>query len=286
VAKENLEVSEGMSSEELDALTTGEVVENEDDPKLAKEALEAIGEDPDETEVAETEDEKAAREAAEAEALQADPKDAVIGQFRREKRDLELENAKLQGELEARKSLQTDQTQKVKSPLELAEDAYTEEYGSLDGFAMSGELYRQQEAWKDKQTAQKTTETQESSAMQEVNREKAVLQNGDLSPEKAGAGLDFKSVIDNGQDYLDEADVLKVKLVKQKLGTNAGLRKAYDLCKQALIDNGQLKAKTKPQPKPNSETDIDALTTEDDDAITGEAEDLPHSERIANFICG
>jgi len=287
---------EGMSSEELDALTTGEEVEKpeviaqeattEEKPSLAEESVEKK----DEKEVEEVKEtvEKKAEEVEE----KVDPKDAVIGDFRRRNRDLELEKARLEGELATRKSLQaTDE--KPKSPLEIAEADYLAQNGTLEGFAMNGELYRQQRNFDDKQAVEKTAKTQEEQAIFTMNKEVDSLQSGDLSPAKVGDGLDFKSVIALGKGYLDKADIMKIEITSHREGIPASVRKTYELCKQAVLaaNNEDTKllqnAISKSQTKPKKETtDIDALTTEDEDKIKGEAENDTPNQRIINFLFG
>ena len=266
---EDNEIAEGMSSEELDALTLGEDVSEDTD---AEEALAAVEEE------------------------DVDPKDAVIGEFRRKARDLEIENARLQGEVEARKELglPAKEAEAPKSPLEIAEAAYVEENGDLDGFAMSGDLYRKQEAFKDAQhsveAAKKTETVMETTAVK--------LQNDELSPEKAGEGLDLRSVCAMGDKYLTRGDNIDLSDTQAKHGTEAALKQAYAVMKRRILESGTDDAKTlsaalakgkaqQPKKKPkNSEQDIDALITSDDDDGSGVDDNAPHSERLTNFIFG
>lgn len=296
--KEKTEITalpEGMSSEELDALTTGE--EEKKPEVIAQEVSDATEESsPAEESV---KDEKKAEEAAVEEEPEVElsetekqivAKDAVIGDFRRKNRDLEIEKARLEGEIEARKSTQTT-GEGPKSPLEIAEAAYIKEYGSLEGFAMNGELYRQQRAFDDKQVADKTAIKQEEQAITTMNRAVETLQAGDLSPEKVGDGLDFKSIVALGKNYVDKADLLKIEIISHRDGIEAGVRKTYELCKQAILaaNNADTKLlqnamKSKSQTKPKKTTDIDALTTGGEDENTGEAETDTHSQRLTNFM--
>ena len=281
---------EGMSSEELDALTTGE--EEEKPEVLAQEALDATEEESPPAEEP-VKDETKAEETTVDEKAEVDPKDAVIGDFRRKLRDEEIRTARLEGELEARKSIQAATGEKPKSPLEIAEAAYLEENSSLEGFAMNGELYRQQSAFDAKQVSDKTAKTQEEQAITTMNRSVAFLQAGDLSPEKVGAGLDFKSVVALGKNYIDKADLLKIEIISHRDGIDAGVRKTYELCKAAILAANNEDSKllqnainSKSQTKPKKATDIDALTTGGDDAIKGEAETDTHSQRLTNFVFG
>ena len=295
---------QGMSSEELDALTTGEEVEEPE--VLAQEALDATKEEssPAEETVEKEPEEKVEEEPKvepekEPELSESEQqivaKDAKIGEFRRKNRDLELDKARLQGELETRKELQVETRETPKSPLELAEKAYIEETGSLDGFAMSGALYRQQRDFDNAQAATKTATEKEEQSKIDMDRSVKSLQNDEMSVDKMGDGLDFNSVVGLGQHYLDKADLLKIEIVSKRDGIEAAAKKAYEICKQAILDANNSdskllkdaisKAQTKPKVK-KKPTDIDALTTEDEEK-TGEAEagTQTDNQRLSNFIC-
>lgn len=306
---------DGMSSEELDNFTTSEDEESEQtDENLAQEALDATAteeessDDPAEESVT---DETAAEETEETvsesdeKKAKVDPKDAVIGDFRRQvrERDIklreqEIETARLQGELTARKSMQTEAEAPIKSPLDLAEEAWLKDPdndGTLDDFAMTGKLYREQRVF-DKAADSKTAEgKQTDTASIAMDKSVKALQADEFSSEKAGEGLDFKTVVALGQRYLDEADLLKIKITSDRDGVDAGVRKAYGLCKDAILAAGNedskllqnaidIKGKSKSQPKPKKKpTDIDALTTEGEDTNTGEAE-TGQSKRFTDFF--
>jgi len=290
---------QGMSSEELDALTTGEEVEEPEVKEAAEKesspAEESVEEKPEAEEKVEKEVEEEP-ELSESE-KQIVAKDAVIGDFRRKNRDLELEKARMQGELEARKELQVEKKETPKSPLELAEAAYIEETGSLDGFAMSGALYRQQRDFDNAQTVTKTAAEKEEKSKSDMDRSVRSLQDDELSIEKMGDGLDFNSVVGLGQHYLDKADLLKIEIVSNRDGLKAAAKKAYNICKQAILDANNSdskllkdaisKSQTKPKVKPKKQTNIDALTAAGEDG-TGEAETGTQTEnqRLAGFVCG
>ena len=286
---------EGMSSEELDALTTGEEVEEPEN--LAQEALDATKEDSppaeesvkEEPEVEEPEKEEPAEEKSE-----VDPKDAVIGDFRRKNRDLEIERARLQGELEARKSIQTEAKEPPKSPMDIAEADYFEQNGSMQGFSISPDLYRQQRTFETEQaTAKVSTEKQEqaSSTLEQVGLS---LQEGELSSEKMGEGLDLQSVVNMGEKNLTRGDLVDLKDLQAQRGTEVTVKKYYKMLIQRTLEAGGNDAKllqsaiSKSQTKPKKEkTDIDALTTEDEDTNKGEAETDTQSEnaKLAYFVC-
>lgn len=289
---------EGMSSEELDILTTGE----NEDADLAQEALDAT-----ETESSESADDAGDEEAVETGETEekpeekpdedVDPKDAVIGDFRRKLRDSEIEKARLEGELEARKDLVTPKTEAPKSPLEIAEAAYLEENESMQGFTMSGELYREQKAFEEKQAAkQAAAESQEQSSSALMNAAEE-LQEDELSEAKKGKGLDLQSISNLGDKHLTRGDRYDLADIKARKGSKAALREAYKIMVRRTLDAGGddakalklavstkkvKKSQTKPKKKP---TNIDALTTEGEDEETGEAETETLNERLTSFIC-
>lgn len=303
---------EGMSSEELDKLTTGEEVE---DDTLAQEALDATASDEESTPAEEsvTEDETKTEEESSEEQekkkpdeSEVDPKDAVIGDFRRKNRDLELEKAKLEGELEARKSIATTTKDPEKSPLELAEEAYIKAdieaggEGDLDGFAMSGELYRKQKAFDDKQIAEKATADNQQQVNTAAVQVESELQEGELSAEKMGQGLDLQTVAGIGTQYLTKGDRLDIADMVKTRGSKVALKAAYKvmvrrtlaagnedskLLQNAINTKGK-KSKTQTEPKPKGKIDIDAFTTEGDDTHTGEAETDTQNKRLTDFIFG
>jgi len=302
VDTDKTEITEGMSSEELDALTTGEDAEDVKDNKLAQEALDATEEGPSPAEESvdsegETKPKEAGEESAEKEKPDVDPKDAVIGDFRRKLREQELETARLQGEIEARKSIHTTTTteEPQKSPLEIAEAAYIEENGDLEGFAMTGELYRKQRAFDEKQLASKAAAEKQQQVNVALNQAAESLQEGDLSSGKMGKGLDLQSVANIGDKYLTKGDKIDLMDIQASRGMTAALKEAYKMMihrtlnaggEDAKLLQGAINAKSKSQTKPKKQgpTDIDTLTTEGDDIHMGEAETETHSKRLTDFI--
>ncbi len=309
------ELPEGMSSEELDRFTTGEEIEQTDET-LAQEALDATATDT-ETESSDTpaeesaadktaaEDDKSEQEkTTESELSETDQqlraKDSKIASMKHENRDLAIEKARLEGQLEARESIATKAEAPEKSPLEIAEAAYIEEKGDLEGFAMNGDLYRQQRAF-DKAADEKTatTDSQQQGSNTAIQAENE-LQEGDLSSEKMGQGLDLKTVEGIGNQYLTRGDRLDVLDMVKTHGSKPALKEAYKimirrtlaagnedskLLQNAINIKGKIKSKSQPKPK-KEPINIDALTTEGEDGITGEAEAETHSSRLANFIVG
>lgn len=276
---------EGMTSEELDALTTGEETPEKVEQDLAQEALDATDSPADET-VSETEEKE---EDLSEDQQQLRAKDSKIASQKHEYKELALEHAKLQGQLEARKELAVPQAP-VKSPLEIAEAAYLEEHDDIEGFAMTGKLYREQKAFEDKQTESKAAASEQSRGNNAAIQAEDELLMGELSEEKRGKGLDLKTVTGIGRQYLTRGDILDITDIVKSRGDRAGLTAAYDKMVQRTLaagneDSRLLKsAISKSQTKPKKEkTDIDALTTAGEE--TGEAGEDTHSSRLANFVC-
>ena len=280
---------EGMTSEELDALTTGEDTPEKEEQDLAQAALEAT-ESPAEESVSKTEEAAAAvEEELSEDQQQLRAKDSKIASQKHELKERDLENARLQGQIEARKELAVPKDP-VKSPLEIAEAAYLEEHDDLDGFAISGKLYREQKVFEDEQTANKATTQEQTQTNTAAVQAEDELLAGELSEEKRGAGLDLKTVAGIGQQYLTRGDKLDIADTVQSRGHKAALKVAYDRMVQRTLgaDNADSKllkiAISKSQTKPKKEkTNIDALTTEDEEK--GETETETHSSRLANFVC-
>lgn len=281
-----MEMPEGKSSEEIDAIMMeGEEGEEEfkADQNLAEEALEATKEESpaeksveDEEVEDETVDEEKeeVEETSETETKDVDPKDAVIGEFRRKARDLELENAKLQGELTARRELQTKPAEEPppKSPLEIDEAKYIEEYGELPegGLPMTGDLYRRQMAF-DAEQADKAKTAKidtEKKVFSEVDKAFQTLQDGEFSTEKLSEGLDIKSVMAKGQHLLTEGDLLNISSVSKSHGKEEALKEAYyTVIRRLNISSDNVsptakKGKAVTQKKPlKTEKDVDDLIT-------------------------
>lgn len=292
---EIMNLKAGMSSEELDAFTT----EGEEDDTLTKEVATdetPAGESASEektVEVEEKPEEKPEEETYEQTQLRA--KDQKIASVKREKHELELENARMQGELKARQELQKSEAP-VKSPLQKAKEAYIAENDNLEGFTMTVDLYEEQEAFKEEKRIKQASADKAAESQNATGNFVEELQSEEISAEKVGKGLDFKSVVLSGQHYLDQADLMKIQLVSKSKGQKAGLKKAYDLCKEAILAQNEdnhdkillkaaiVQAGKKSQTKPKEKTDIDALTTEGEDAPTGEAEKETVNPRLANFL--
>jgi hypothetical protein len=312
VKDEIMEMPEGKTSEEIDAMMMeGEEGEEElnAEAKLASDALEATEEDSpaeksdkdEETEDDTTEDktEESKEKTEEADKVDdVDPKDAVIGQFRREKRDLEIELAEARGALKERQSMpvHAKETVVVKSPLEIAEDAYIVENGDLEGFAMNGTLYREQRAFDDKQTATTTAETESKTHTTTLNQAVMDMQDTEFSAEKMGEGLDVLSM-EKFDRHLTRGDLLDIQDMAAEKGLKASLRMYYGKVKDRTLASGTddakilenaiklAKGKTTTQKKTlKTEKDVDDLTTEGDDNKTGDSEQGSISSRLKSFV--
>lgn len=274
---------EGMTSEELDALTTGEDPPEKVEQDLAQEALNATDSPAEET-VSETEEEELSEDQQQLRA-----KDSKIASQKHELKERDLENARLLGQIEARKELAAPEVP-VKSPLEIAEAAYLEEHDDLEGFAMSGKLYRVQKAFEDEQTATKVAASEQTRGNNAAVQAEDELLTGELSEEQRGKGLDLKTVTGIGKQYLTRGDILDIQDTAQSRGEKAALKVAYDRMVQRTLAAGNEDSKllksaiSKSQTKPKKEkTGIDALTTAGEEK--GEAEEDTHSSRLANFVC-
>ena len=291
---------EGMSSEELDKLTTGEEVES---PELAQEALDATEEpspveEPAEEKEAEKPPEKEAEEELSETEKQLRAKDAKIASLKHEQQEAAIETARLEGQLEAQKSVKTEEA--PKSPLDIAEAAYIAENGNLEGFAMTGELYRQQTTFDDKQVADKSVTEKKEQANATLIGAAESLQEGDLSVDKMGQGLDLQTVAKYGDKYLTRGDRIDLQDIQARRGTATALKEAYHIMirrvlaannedsqvlQSAMDTKGKKPAKAgKSQTEPKKPIDIDALTTEGEGAETGEAEAETHSKRLTDFV--
>lgn len=292
------EMPEGKSSEEIDALMMeGEEVDKINQPDkveekektdLAEEALEATEEPSPAEESVETEaeEEKPAEEKPE-----VDPKDAVIGDFRRKNRDLEVDKARLEGELKARAELQQPTVEVEKSPLQIAMEA--EGVDDPDELEKPFSVMQKQVKWEREQEKKATQEEKLESRNTSLAGTVESLQEEELSVEKMGEGLDLKSVSELGDKLLSRGDGVDIADVLAKKGTKAAVKKSYEILKRRILEAGGENAKLlkaaiakkgKSQTEPEKKTDIDALTTEGEDKETGEAEPETHSRRITNFV--
>lgn len=306
------EMPEGKSSEEIDAImmegeevdeiNQPDKVEEKENTDLAKEALEeAAQESSPAEESVETEVEPKAEDETTAEEKpkpEVDPKDAVIGDFRRKLRDKELENARLEGELKARSDLKKPEVvvEEKKSPLEVAEAEYIEEFGDLKGFAVSSNVLREELAFRDERTATEAAVSNKKTSDNNLQRAAEELQEDEFSPQKAGEGLDLQSMTKIGEKHLTEGDLVDIANTAKQKGLKVAVKQYYQKMVdrtlasggkdakllQAAIDAKKGKSQTEPEKK--KKTDIDALITDGEDDNTGEAEQETHSRQLTNFV--
>lgn len=297
------EMPEGMSSEKVDALIMeGEEVDEVNQPEeveektdLAKEALkEATEESSPAEESVETEEKPKAEEEAE-QKPEVDPKDAVIGDFRRKNRDLELDKARLEGELKARAEIQAPVAEETKSPLEIAEAAYIEENGDLEGFSVSSTVLREELAFRDEKSASEAAVSSKKGSDSDLQRVSEELQEEEFSPEKVGEGLDLQSITNVGEKHLTEGDLVDIGNIANRKGLKTAMKVYYHkIVERTLASGGEdakllqaainARKKGKSQKEPEKEkTDIDALITEGEEN-TGEAENETHSKRLTDFV--
>jgi len=219
-----------------------------------------------------------------------DPKDAVIGGMRRELRETKQElsakvnqlaedNAYLRGQLEANTTPQL-------SPLEQAAEA---QGVSVDEVQVDGALLRAEQKHQHEQAQAARSKEQEQQRVKDQQAGSVEVMQ-ELTPEKAGEGLDYSTVIQTGQQYMTEADRRDIG----QMGRGAA-RELYDRAllrirqsgtpeEQALFEQRltkQLLAKNE-QKKPDGEAEKPAEPTPDAD----EQERIydPHVERLAEIL--
>lgn len=276
-----------------DETTTEHPYIEKDDDDLAQDALDATEEESTEesTEDETTEEGTTEDEEEQTEEGKVDPKDAKIGEFRRKNRDLELDNAKLQGQLEARKELQKAEVEEVvKSPMEIAEEAYIKEYDELpaEGIPMTTKLYNEQRKFDADQDA-KAVPAKPSGGNTQLEVAIDHFQQGEFSEEKAGKGRDFETVLNAAEPLFTNGEILDLKEYTAKNGTVAGLRKSYKVGVKKLEAAGHFKAAKPKGPKPKAQKPklnsnaVDDLMSEEDDTYSADSESGDVG-RLASFL--
>lgn len=177
-----------------------------------------------------------------------DPKDAVIGGFRRQLREAELRAARAEGALAAKTVAPPE-----KSPIELA----AEEQGvSVDEVMIDGKLLRKHEAWKADQAGNQAR--QQATQDYQAGSEAALLA---MTDENLGEGLGLESLAKVGEHLLTDQDHQEIFMAGKKCGTmfykklqerilEANEKGTEELCKRLKPQKSQLKPK-KPQKKPD-----------------------------------
>lgn len=178
---------------------------------------------------------KAALEATE-EQPKVDPKDAVIGGFRRQLREAELRAARAEGALQAKSAAPPE-----KSPLELA----AEQQGlSVNEVIIDGKLYREQQLWEKGQAANQAHLKQVQDY--QAGSDAALLA---MTDENLGEGLGLESLATLGEHLLTDNDRQEIFNAGRKCGTVL-----YKKLKQRIAESGgteaaELQKRLKPQGK-------------------------------------
>jgi hypothetical protein len=141
----------------------------------------------------------------------------VVKELREKNRQRELDNARLEGELNAYKQKEVAQVAvQQKSPMQVAAEQQgidTTQPGWEDDISMSGSLYKAQSAWDNNQVALK-------------KRAESVMSVAETYP-------DYEQVCREGVDHLTIAER---RIIDGRID-DYGL-KAYELCKKALVRAG------------------------------------------------
>lgn len=228
----------GASSEELDSFTT----EEETTEETQDETTETDETTKETTETTETTEEKADEETTEKDEAtetteeteeettetEADPKDAVIGDYRRRAREADRRNAELEGLLAAERArVKTDTTEtEEKSPV----DKYIEEHGEEE--PLDGKTMRAQKVFEARQ-ADKATKKAAADESLASNRAGIAYARTNLSEAKKGKGLDFETIISEFGHHLDAGDRLMIEQAGAK-----GLVEAYNRIITNTLNSG------------------------------------------------
>lgn len=320
----------GMSSEELDEMTTDESVEEtapavdksaeklpgqvssagldelltaepaETDDKLAQEALDVTDEESSpagkSAETDKAEQEAGAETESEEELSETDKqlraKDSKIAAMKHTTRELELENARKQGELDAINRQQATETTEEKSPLEIAMEA--ESVTDPDDLERPFAVMQAQVKWEKEQEAKKAeTDSQKQENTTAIQAENDLMA-GELSQETKGEGLDLRTVAGIGNQYLTRGDRLDIADVIKTRGSKAGLTEAYNVMVRRTLAAGNEDSKllqnainiqskkSQAKPKPKDKTNIDTLTTEGEEK--GEAGTEAQNSSLLSFL--
>ena len=297
-----------MSSEDLDDLFEEEEAEKEKpeakpdekpEKKVSKMSSDELDElfDEDDEKADKPKEEPAKKEELSETDQQLRAKDSKIASMKHTAKELELDKVRLETELEVRKELQAEaKTQEEpKSPLDIAKEEHLAEFGDLDDFKFTVDLYEKNEVFKAEQAKVKTAKAEQAKVKTatdntarinvESNRAAESLQSGELSETVMGKGLDLKSVSAIGDKFLSEGNLLDLKNINATKGTEAALKAAYKIMVRAIIQNGGEEAKTlalainarKSQAKPKKEKQREVGKSEKEEVDEGE----PKKEKVA-----
>ena len=224
-----------------------EVAESADDKTAVSEATETT----DEAEAVEpTLAEQALAEVSEESVEKPDPKDAVIGGFRKELRESQKMIADLNSQVEALKPKEKE-PEPVKSPYELAaEKAAEEQEVSVDEaeVTVTGKLLKEQQAFERKQQESQTTVITQKQAEQTLHNE--FVKAGEVMDVKAmGEGLDFKSVMEMSEGLITQEEMAGIiAKVKKTAKTPEGIypefyKRLYGYAVKEIVEAGGENAK-------------------------------------------
>lgn len=175
-----------------------------------------------------------------------DPKDAVIGGFRRAAREAELKAARLQGQLDAQQARPPE-----KSPLELAAEEQTKTEGrviSVDEVIVDGKLLKAQQKWEKDQTGNQAR--QQATQDYHAGLEAALLT---MTDENLGEGLGLQSLCKLGDHLLTDEDHREIFMAGKKCGTVLYKKVKERILKAGGAEAQELQERLKPQtsqPKP------------------------------------
>lgn len=177
---------------------------------------------------------------------EADPKDAVIGDFRRNLRDSRADNDALRAQVadqgRAIEELRKPQEVVPKSPIEVlaAEDPQA---------TPDAETFHRQSVWEANQRAgevKRTTEVTEQQDQQRADKDRTTAINeaqvkaaDEFSTEKVGQGLEFETIITMGEKFLTPGEKDDIR----RTDPDKLWQLAYKLCKRAIAESGSAEAK-------------------------------------------
>lgn len=183
-------------------------------------------------------------EASETEKPEVDPKDAVIGDFRKKGREKDLLIENLKGQIEATKPKpEVKEKEVIKSPMDLALEKAAEEQGvSVDEaeVTLTGKLNREQKAFETEQRATQTATTTKEQSDAAANTAFATA-GETMNTEAMGKGLDFNTIIEQSGDMVTPEDM---KWLASKSKSYADFyKRLYKFSLDAIIEAGGDNAK-------------------------------------------
>ena len=221
--------------------TVDETIEDApvEEAEVEEEQTEAEEVEPEQTE--EEESTLAEDALSEIDEVEDDPKDAVIGGFRKQLRESEIQVAELRGRIEELKPKEPEPKKEVvKSPMDLALEKAAEEQGvDVDEaeLVVTGKLHREQQDFdrNQRQQQQETTTKEQSDDL----ASKAFVKAGiTMNVEAMGKGLGFKDIMSQieGKGLVTAADM--TWLASKSDGMDGFYEKLYDFSKKAILSAG------------------------------------------------